>query len=66
MISIPLPAAVWDGLLETRIKLQKVLGACNQMPHSEHLDKFLEEGGSQVEGALKDCEYRGSGGDAIV
>ena len=52
----PYVSALFDGALETRIRLQKVLAACNRLPHPETLKQFQQLGGEQVEGALSDSK----------
>ena len=47
---------VWDGLLETRIKLHKVLSACNQLPQGDALGQFTKAGGRQTEESVEECE----------
>nr|XP_054757744.1 protein AATF-like [Lytechinus pictus] len=35
---------LWDGFMESRIKLQKALHLSNQLPQCQTLDRFLEDG----------------------
>ncbi|XP_041092601.1 protein AATF-like [Polyodon spathula] len=45
--------ALWDQLLEGRIKLQKALLTANQLPQPETFPAFKVMGGAEMEGALK-------------
>ena len=41
--SIRLSAALWESILEARIKLQKLLGLANQLPWPETYDEFVKQ-----------------------
>lgn len=45
--------ALWDQLLEGRIKLQKVLVTANQLPQPATFPDFKARGGAEFSGALK-------------
>ncbi|AWP11500.1 putative protein AATF [Scophthalmus maximus] len=45
--------ALWDQLLEGRIKIQKALATANQLPQPQTLPEFRRRGGGEVAGALK-------------
>ncbi|XP_053562797.1 protein AATF [Bombina bombina] len=45
--------ALWDQLLEGRIKLQKALLVANQLPQPYTFPVFKKEGGAEFSGALK-------------
>ncbi|KAM9117796.1 protein AATF [Pangshura tecta] len=45
--------ALWDQLLEGRIKLQKVLLTANQLPQPDTFPAFKKEGGQEFASALK-------------
>ena len=46
--------ALFDGALEARIRLQKMLTTCNRLPHPENLVEFQNAGGEQLEHLLKE------------
>ena len=48
--------AMFDGALETRIRLQKLLVVCNQLPQPGTVSGFQKDGGQQLEDALKESE----------
>uniref|UniRef100_H2YN69 Protein AATF n=1 Tax=Ciona savignyi TaxID=51511 RepID=H2YN69_CIOSA len=39
---------LWESLLETRIKMQKLLTMANQMPRPEAHELFIEQGGTEL------------------
>ncbi|XP_062279519.1 protein AATF [Scomber scombrus] len=45
--------ALWDQLLEGRIRIQKALMTTNQLPQPQTLPEFKRQGGAEVAGALK-------------
>ncbi|XP_049910550.1 protein AATF [Epinephelus moara] len=45
--------ALWDKLLEGRIKLQKALATANQLPQPQTLPEFKRRGGAELAGQLK-------------
>ncbi|XP_076867110.1 protein AATF [Brachyhypopomus gauderio] len=45
--------ALWDMLLEGRIKMQKALVTANQLPQPDTFPEFKSKGGSEYAGALK-------------
>ncbi|XP_040895484.1 protein AATF [Toxotes jaculatrix] len=45
--------ALWDQLLEGRIKLQKALVTANQLPQPQTFPEFKRRGGAEFAGALK-------------
>ncbi|CAK6980607.1 protein AATF [Scomber scombrus] len=45
--------ALWDQLLEGRIRIQKALMTTNQLPQPQTLPEFKRQGGAEVSGALK-------------
>ncbi|XP_019936804.1 protein AATF [Paralichthys olivaceus] len=45
--------ALWDQLLEGRIKFQKALVTANQLPQPQTLSEFKRRGGAEMAGALK-------------
>ncbi|KAL0994180.1 hypothetical protein UPYG_G00118820 [Umbra pygmaea] len=45
--------ALWDQLLEGRIKMQKVLLTANQLPQPQTFPDFKKRGGAEMAGALK-------------
>ena len=49
-------SALFDGALETRIRLQKLIAICNQLPQPGMISEFHKVGGQQLEQALKDSE----------
>ncbi|KAL7838579.1 hypothetical protein AOLI_G00269830 [Acnodon oligacanthus] len=46
--------ALWDLLLEGRIKMQKALVMANQLPQPDTFPEFKSKGGAEYAGALKD------------
>ncbi|KAL6463371.1 hypothetical protein MHYP_G00277620 [Metynnis hypsauchen] len=46
--------ALWDLLLEGRIKMQKALVIANQLPQADTFPEFKSKGGAEYAGALKD------------
>ncbi|GAA6230932.1 protein AATF [Lates japonicus] len=45
--------ALWDNLLEGRIKIQKALVTANQLPQPQTFPEFKRRGGAELAGALK-------------
>ncbi|XP_018525480.1 LOW QUALITY PROTEIN: protein AATF [Lates calcarifer] len=45
--------ALWDSLLEGRIKIQKALVTANQLPQPQTFPEFKRKGGAELAGALK-------------
>ncbi|XP_046876858.1 LOW QUALITY PROTEIN: protein AATF [Hypomesus transpacificus] len=45
--------ALWDQLLEGRIKIQKALVTANQLPQPQTFPEFKRRGGAELAGALK-------------
>ncbi|XP_056234138.1 protein AATF [Seriola aureovittata] len=45
--------ALWDQLLEGRIKIQKALVTANQLPQPQTFPEFKRKGGAELAGALK-------------
>ncbi|XP_063059444.1 protein AATF isoform X2 [Engraulis encrasicolus] len=45
--------ALWDQLLEGRIKMQKALASANQLPQPQTFPEFKSKGGAQLSGAVK-------------
>ncbi|XP_034437847.1 protein AATF isoform X3 [Hippoglossus hippoglossus] len=45
--------ALWDQLLEGRIKFHKALVTANQLPQPQTLSEFKRRGGAEIAGALK-------------
>ncbi|KAF4073270.1 hypothetical protein AMELA_G00257050 [Ameiurus melas] len=45
--------ALWDLMLEGRIKMQKALVTANQLPQPDTLPEFKSKGGAEYAGALK-------------
>ncbi|KAF7657173.1 hypothetical protein LDENG_00030920 [Lucifuga dentata] len=45
--------ALWDQLLEGRIKIQKALVTANQLPQPQTFTEFKKMGGAELAGALK-------------
>ncbi|XP_047442422.1 protein AATF [Mugil cephalus] len=45
--------ALWDHLLEGRIKIQKALATSNQLPQPQTLPEFKRLGGTELTGAMK-------------
>ena len=52
---LSLPVALWDGLLEGRIKLQKCLSLSNQLPQNETAKEFAQSG-SLASGSVHKCK----------
>lgn len=48
--------ALWDQLLEGRIKLQKALLTANQLPQPDTFPEFKERGGQEFANALKNSK----------
>ena len=46
---------MWDGLLEGRIQLQKVLSLVNRLPQGDMMEMFEEQGKEPVEKGLRKC-----------
>jgi hypothetical protein len=46
--------ALFDGALEARIRLQKLLTLCNRLPHPTTMSQFQQAGGQQLEQTLKE------------
>ena len=49
-------AAIWDSLLEGRIKLQKVLLIVNQLPQPDAWDQFLDAAGPDYNSVLAESK----------
>ena len=49
--------ALWDSLLENRIRLQRMLLEVNKLPQHDVFDEFKEKGGSQIKGPLNNSEF---------
>ncbi|XP_077391483.1 protein AATF [Festucalex cinctus] len=47
--------AVWERLLEARIKMQKALASANRLPRPHVLPHFHERGGAPLAGAVKNA-----------
>ncbi|NXI58068.1 AATF protein, partial [Chloroceryle aenea] len=47
--------ALWDQLLEGRIKMQKVLVTANRLPQPDTYPAFKKEGGQEFDNAVKNC-----------
>ncbi|NXX86923.1 AATF protein, partial [Urocolius indicus] len=47
--------ALWDQLLEGRIKMQKVLITANRLPQPDTYPAFREEGGQEFDNAVENC-----------
>lgn len=52
---LSLLVALWDGLLEGRIKLQKCLSLSNQLPQNETAKEFAQSG-SLASGSVHKCK----------
>lgn len=48
--------ALWDLMLEGRIKMQKALVTANQLPQPDTFPEFKSKGGAEYAGALKNSE----------
>ena len=49
--------ALWDSLLENRIRLQKMLLEVNKLPQHDVFDEFREKGGSQIKESLNNSKF---------
>ncbi|NWW25949.1 AATF protein, partial [Falcunculus frontatus] len=47
--------AVWDQLMEGRIKMQKVLVTANRLPQPDTYPRFRKEGGQDFDNAVENC-----------
>ncbi|XP_061680061.1 protein AATF isoform X1 [Syngnathoides biaculeatus] len=47
--------ALWEQLLEARIKMQKALASANRLPRPHALPRFRDRGGPRLAGAAKDA-----------
>ncbi|NXC63022.1 AATF protein, partial [Aleadryas rufinucha] len=47
--------ALWDQLMEGRIKMQKVLVTANRLPQPDTYPSFREEGGQDFDSAVENC-----------
>ncbi|NXP18453.1 AATF protein, partial [Scytalopus superciliaris] len=47
--------ALWDQLMEGRIKMQKALVTANRLPQPDTYPRFREEGGQQFDNAVESC-----------
>ncbi|XP_005056667.1 PREDICTED: protein AATF [Ficedula albicollis] len=47
--------ALWDQLMEGRIKMQKVLMTANRMPQPDTYPRFRKEGGQDFDNAVESC-----------
>ncbi|NXO27575.1 AATF protein, partial [Cisticola juncidis] len=47
--------ALWDLLMEGRIKMQKVLMTANRMPQPDTYPRFKKEGGQDFDNAVENC-----------
>ncbi|XP_038013548.1 protein AATF isoform X2 [Motacilla alba alba] len=47
--------ALWDQLMEGRIKMQKVLLTANRLPQPDTYPRFREEGGQDFDHAVENC-----------
>ncbi|NWQ62115.1 AATF protein, partial [Neopipo cinnamomea] len=47
--------ALWDLLMEGRIKMQKALMTANRLPQPDTYPRFREEGGQQFDNAVESC-----------
>ncbi|NWU95915.1 AATF protein, partial [Upupa epops] len=47
--------ALWDQLLEGRIKMQKALVTANRLPQPDTYPTFKQEGGPEFDNAVKSC-----------
>ncbi|KAJ7420109.1 Protein AATF [Pitangus sulphuratus] len=47
--------ALWDLLMEGRIKMQKALVTANRLPQPDTYPRFREEGGQQFDNAVESC-----------
>lgn len=49
-------AALWDQLLEGRIKIQKALVTANRLPQPDTFPLFRKEGGQEFDNAVESCK----------
>ncbi|NXD78442.1 AATF protein, partial [Halcyon senegalensis] len=47
--------ALWDQILEGRIKMQKVLATANRLPQPDTYPIFKKEGGQEFDNAVENC-----------
>ncbi|NWV09389.1 AATF protein, partial [Ptilonorhynchus violaceus] len=47
--------ALWDQLMEGRIKMQKVLMTANRLPQPDTYPRFRKEGGQDFDNAVENC-----------
>ncbi|NXF07013.1 AATF protein, partial [Smithornis capensis] len=47
--------ALWDQLMEGRIKMQKALVTANQLPQPDTYPRFRQEGGQEFDNAVHNC-----------
>ncbi|NXH27825.1 AATF protein, partial [Myiagra hebetior] len=47
--------ALWDQLMEGRIKMQKVLVTANRLPQPDTYPRFRKEGGQEFDSAVENC-----------
>ncbi|NXM42092.1 AATF protein, partial [Gymnorhina tibicen] len=47
--------ALWDQLMEGRIKMQKVLVTANRLPQPDTYPRFRKEGGQDFDSAVENC-----------
>ncbi|NXL55843.1 AATF protein, partial [Chordeiles acutipennis] len=47
--------AIWDQILEGRIKIQKALVTANRLPQPDTYPVFRKEGGQEFDNAVKNC-----------
>ncbi|NXR20092.1 AATF protein, partial [Cinclus mexicanus] len=47
--------ALWDQLMEGRIKMQKVLMTANRLPQPDTYPRFKKEGGQDFDNAVENC-----------
>ncbi|NXG01916.1 AATF protein, partial [Sakesphorus luctuosus] len=47
--------ALWDQLMEGRIKMQKALVTANRLPQPDTYPRFREEGGQHFDNAVENC-----------
>ncbi|NXU15655.1 AATF protein, partial [Pardalotus punctatus] len=47
--------ALWDQLMEARIKMQKVLMTANRLPQPDTYPRFRKEGGQDFDNAVENC-----------
>ncbi|KAM8873896.1 protein AATF [Spinachia spinachia] len=51
--AVKVQLALWDQLLEGRIKIQKALVTANQLPQTQTVPEFKRRGGAELAGELK-------------